>query len=193
MSQKSSAPLSKFNIALALLWLVDVVVTGVGYYILTSSNAAQADFYTSQSADYVSYFSSQTGSGLGATLIGAGVIGFIITLAVHALSRSVSTIVATATAAPAPLLGDEGDLEEFELTEEPALTTGTVNTNAVSGTTGDTTTVDTDTASAPAPGTTGTATSKATATAPAPAVFTDADAASDTDGGDTMGAPKLNL
>jgi hypothetical protein len=193
MSQKSSAPLSKFNIALALLWLVDVVVTGVGYYILTSSNAAQADFYTSQSADYVSYFSSQTGSGLGATLIGAGVIGFIITLAVHALSRSVSTIVTTATAAPAPLLGDEGDLEEFELTDEPALTTGTVNTNAVSGTTGDTTTVDTDTASVPAPGASRTATSKTTAAAPAPAVFTDADAASDTDSDDTMGAPKLNL
>jgi hypothetical protein len=193
MSQKSSAPLSKFNIALALLWLVDVVVTGVGYFILTTSNAAQADFYTSQSADYVSYFSSQTGSGLGATLIGAGVIGFIITLAVHALSRSVGTIVATATAAPAPLLGDEGDLEEFELTDEPAVTTGSVGTTgaASAGIPASNTSTASTAASATPDTSTGTA-STTTAAAPAPAVFTDADAA--TDGNDdTMGAPKANF
>jgi hypothetical protein len=176
MSQKSSAPLSKFNIALALLWLVDVVVTGVGYYILTSSNAAQAEFYTSQSADYGSYFSSQTGSNLGATLIGAGAIGFIITLAVHALSRSVATVVATATAAPAPLLGDEGDLEEFESAEEPSVFTGAAETDTASVT----------------PETHATATSKTVAAAPAPAVFTDAENANKADD-DTMGAPKTTF
>ncbi|WEO78697.1 hypothetical protein BJQ94_06610 [Cryobacterium sp. SO2] len=90
MSQKKSGPLSKFNLALALLWLVDVVVTGAGYLILTSSNASQADFYTSQSSDYVSYFGAQSGSNLGATLIGAGVIGVLITLAAHAVSWSLA-------------------------------------------------------------------------------------------------------
>jgi hypothetical protein len=181
MSQKSSAPLSKFNIALALLWLVDVVVTGVGYYILTTSNAAQADFYTSQSADYVSYFGSQSGSNLGATLIGAGVIGIIITLAVHALSRSISTIAATATSATA--LGEDHDVDFTDIDFDDSAahdkaavsastSTGT-STSTSTGTSGDDTT-STDTGS--------TAVYGAAAAAPAPtAVFTDADDAS-TDG-----------
>lgn len=90
MSQNSSRPLSKFNLILAILWLVDVVVTVAGYLILTSSNATQAEFYTSQSADYGAYFTAQSGSGLGATLIGAGVLGFIVTLAAMVVSRAVT-------------------------------------------------------------------------------------------------------
>ena len=111
MSQKSSAPLSKFNLALALLWLVDVAVTVAGYLILTSSNATQADFYTSQSADYVAYFSAQSGSNLGATLIGAGVIGFIITLAAHVVSRSIKTAAAVATGTPTDAVDAEPDFD----------------------------------------------------------------------------------
>lgn len=125
MSQKSSGPLSKFNLALALLWLVDVVVTGAGYWILTSSNATQADFYTSQSADYVTYFSAQSGSNLGATLIGAGVIGFIITLAVLVVTRATAAA-ATATA-PATTLATEPyfDFEDSEFDEKTAAPTDT--------------------------------------------------------------------
>lgn len=116
MSQKSSGPLSKFNLALALLWLVDVVVTVAGYLILTSSNATQADFYTSQSSDYVSYFSAQSGSNLGATLIGAGVIGFIITLAAHGVSRSIKKAAAVAAGVPTDAVDAEPDFD-FDDTE----------------------------------------------------------------------------
>jgi hypothetical protein len=110
MSQKSSGPLSKFNLALALLWLVDVVVTGAGFLILTSSNATQAEFYTSQSADYGAYFAAQSGSNLGATLIGAGVLGVIITLAAHVVSRSIAKNTA-ATVAPATARANEPEFD----------------------------------------------------------------------------------
>ena len=126
MSQKSSGPLSKFNLALALLWLVDVVVTGAGYWILTASNATQAEFYTSQSADYVAYFSAQSGSNLGATLIGAGVIGFIITLAAHVVSRSIAKNIASVVA-PATVLAREPyfDFDDSEFDDKAAVETGT--------------------------------------------------------------------
>jgi hypothetical protein len=141
MSQKSSAPLSKFNLALALLWLVDVAVTVAGYLILTSSNATQADFYTSQSADYVAYFSAQSGSNLGATLIGAGVIGFIITLAAHVVSRSIKTAAAVATGTATDAVDAEPDFgfddSEFDAADQaavaatPAVSTGTTTTPVV--------------------------------------------------------------
>lgn len=105
MSQNSSRPLSKFNLVLAVLWLVDVVVTAAGYLILTSSNATQAEFYTSQSADYVAYFTAQSGSGLGATLIGTGILGFIVTLAAMVVSRSIARNAAAASA----VIDDEPD------------------------------------------------------------------------------------
>lgn len=89
MSQKTARPLSPFNLALVLLWLVDLAVIVAGYVILTASNASQANFYTSQSADYNTYFAAQSGSGLGATLIGAGVLGVIVTLAAHVVTRAI--------------------------------------------------------------------------------------------------------
>ncbi|POH64414.1 hypothetical protein C3B61_13295 [Cryobacterium zongtaii] len=123
MSQNSSRPLSKFNLVLALLWLVDVVVTAAGYLILTSSNATQAEFYTSQSSDYVAYFSAQSGSGLGATLIGTGILGFIITLAAMVVSRSIAK---NAVVAPA-VIDDEPDFDfdetDFDTDEKTAVTT----------------------------------------------------------------------
>jgi hypothetical protein len=126
MSQKSSGPLSKFNLALVLLWLVDVVVTVAGYLILTSSNAIQAEFYTSQSADYVAYFSAQSGSTLGATLIGAGAIGVIVTLAAHVVSRSIAKNTA-ATVAPATVRANEPDFdfEDIEFDDKTSTATGT--------------------------------------------------------------------
>jgi hypothetical protein len=130
MSQKSSGPLSKFNLALALLWLVDVAVTVAGYLILTSSNATQAEFYTSQSADYGAYFTAQSGSTLGATLIGAGVIGFMITLAAHVVSRSIAKNTA-ASVAPATARANEPDFdfEDIDFDDKPTTTaTGTAGT-----------------------------------------------------------------
>ena len=137
MSQKSSGPLSKFNLALALLWLVDVVVTVAGYLVLTSSNATQADFYTSQSSDYVAYFSAQSGSNLGATLLGAGVIGFIITLAAHAVTWSIAkNAVAVAPANATDErdfdFDDDADLaaEETAPVQARAAEAGTVTANS---------------------------------------------------------------
>ncbi|WP_104165070.1 hypothetical protein [Cryobacterium sp. N22] len=121
MSQNSSRPLSKFNLVLALLWLVDVVVTVAGYLILTSSNATQAEFYTSQSADYGAYFTAQSGSGLGATLIGTGILGFIVTLAAMVVSRSI----AKNAVAAAAVIGDEPDFgfddTDFDTDEKAAV------------------------------------------------------------------------
>ena len=110
MSQNSSRPQSKFNLVLALLWLVDVVVTAAGYLILTSSNATQAEFYTSQSADYVAYFTAQSGSGLGATLIGTGILGFIVTLAAMVVSRAIAKNAVTAPVA----IDDEPDFDDTD-------------------------------------------------------------------------------
>lgn len=98
MSRNTSAVLAKFNLPLALLWLAGFIVTAVGYLVLTSSNAAQAEFYTSGSQDYATYFSAQSGSTLGSVLIGAGVLGLLLALAAHVKPRpaAASTPVAEA-------------------------------------------------------------------------------------------------
>jgi hypothetical protein len=136
MSQNSARPLSKFNLVLALLWLVDVAVTVAGYLVLTSSNATQADFYTSQSADYVAYFAAQSGSNLGATLIGAGIVGFMVTLAAMVVARAFATrVAAPATAGthdePGFDFDDDADFDTHEKTavrEHPAAETGSITT-----------------------------------------------------------------
>lgn len=125
MSQNSARPLSKFNLVLALLWLVDVVVTGVGYWILTSSNAMQADFYTTQSSDYVAYFSAQSGSNLGATLIGVGITGVIVTLAAMLVARSIAKNAARAASA---VINDEPVFDLDDDTAFDAAETGSVKT-----------------------------------------------------------------
>ncbi|POH67776.1 MULTISPECIES: hypothetical protein [Cryobacterium] len=146
MSQNSSRPLSKFNLVLALLWLVDVVVTAAGYLILTSSNATQAEFYTSQSSDYVAYFSAQSGSGLGATLIGTGILGFIITLAAMVVSRSIAknAVVAPAAIDEEPDFDfDETDFDSASDTDEKtAVTTPAAAAPTVVAPTADTTSGD---------------------------------------------------
>jgi hypothetical protein len=132
MSQKSSGPLSKFNLALALLWLVDVAVTVAGYLILTSSNESQAEFYTNQSADYVTYFSAQSGSTLGATLIGAGALGFIVTLAAHVLARAITRTAASVV--PVETLDTEPEVDfddiEFDTADETTPPTDSVTTGS---------------------------------------------------------------
>ena len=122
MSQNSSRSLSKFNLILAILWLVDVVVTVAGYLILTSSNATQAEFYTSQSADYGAYFTAQSGSGLGATLIGVGILGFIVTLAAMVVSRAVTRNAAGATALQEHTAPPAGSTPTVAESAKPAVT-----------------------------------------------------------------------
>lgn len=152
MSQKSSGPLSKFNLALALLWLVDVVVTVAGYLVLTSSNATQAEFYTSQSSDYVAYFTAQSGSNLGATLLGAGVIGFIITLAAHAVSWSIAknaVVAAPVNATDEPDFGFDDDTD-FDAEETAPVQARAAETGTVTAATGTAPADLTPTASVPA-------------------------------------------
>ncbi|MGY4856317.1 hypothetical protein [Cryobacterium sp. AP23] len=169
MSQKSSGPLSKFNLALALLWLVDVVVTVAGYLILTSSNATQADFYTSQSADYVAYFSAQSGSNLGATLIGAGVIGVIITLAAHVVARSIKKAAAVAAGLPTDAVDAEPDFD-FDDTEFDTADQAAFAATPAAESTGTTKTAVVDAAAEPTPA------AASADEAPADAAFSDAEA-----------------
>ncbi|MCU1442406.1 MAG: hypothetical protein JWQ59_556 [Cryobacterium sp.] len=93
MSRNSSAMPPKLNIPLIVLWLASLVVAAVGYFVLTSSNAAQAEFYNAQSVDYATYFAAQSGSGLGSTLIGVGVLGLLIALATQAYRRPAAEVV----------------------------------------------------------------------------------------------------
>lgn len=122
MSPKTPGAPTKTNYSLAILWLASVVVGLVGYVLMTSSNSGQAELYTKQSADYGHLFTLQSGSSLGATLIGIGVLGLLIALATHAVSHAIArsaarsavvveddftdtdvdTIVATPAASPAP-------------------------------------------------------------------------------------------
>jgi len=146
MSQNSSRPLSKFNLALALLWLVDVVVTGAGYLILSSSNAAQAEFYNAQSADYGTYFTAQSGSNLGANLIAAGVIGFIITLAALVVNRAIAHNAHPAAATHTHQEPDFGfdDETDFAAEETAPVQARAAETGTVTPATGSTTALPTE-------------------------------------------------
>jgi hypothetical protein len=71
MSRNSTVALDTTLITRVLLWVAPVVVASIGFVVLSASNAAQAEFYSTQSADYPSYFSAQSGSFLGSILIGS--------------------------------------------------------------------------------------------------------------------------
>ncbi|TFD34119.1 hypothetical protein [Cryobacterium cryoconiti] len=81
MANKTAGILTKLNLPLVALWVAGVIVTVVGWLVLSSSNGAQAEFYTSASQDYAGYFAAQSGSTLGSVLIGAGVLGMLLALA----------------------------------------------------------------------------------------------------------------
>jgi hypothetical protein len=90
MSPKTSDARTKSNYSLAILWLASVVVGLVGYVLMTSSNSGQAELYTKQTGDYAKLFPLQSGSSLGATLIGIGVLGLLIAIATHAVSFAIA-------------------------------------------------------------------------------------------------------
>jgi hypothetical protein len=86
------------NIPLIVLWVIAVAVAGLGYWLLQSGNAAQADFYNTQGSDYLQFLNLQTQSTLGGMLLTAGVIGVFIALATHARNRAAAVIAANAAA-----------------------------------------------------------------------------------------------
>lgn len=137
MSRNNSDVLARINMPLALLWLAGFVVTAVGYLVMTSSNAAQAQFAGSGSQDYATYFTAQSGSTLGTTLMGAGVLGLLLALAAHVKTRPAGIAEAgVADAEPAEdsfddeldLSGD--DLDADQISADDALeTTGKAGTD----------------------------------------------------------------
>ncbi|PPL19218.1 hypothetical protein [Microterricola pindariensis] len=81
----SRTPASKSaNLPVILLWIASLAVGAVGYLVMTSSIAAQTDLYTTGSQDVGAMLTGQSGVTLGTTLIGVGVLGLLLALAVHA-------------------------------------------------------------------------------------------------------------
>ena len=109
------------NIPLLVLWVAAVAVAGLGYWLLQSGNAAQADFYNEQGSDYLQYLNLQTQSTLGGLLLAVGVGGVFIALATHARNRA-AVVLSTADAAAAastPAFADSSldDLDDTDDTE----------------------------------------------------------------------------
>lgn len=97
------------NIPLIVLWVAAIAVAGLGYWLLQTGNAAQADFYNTQGSDYLLFLNLQTQSTLGGMLLTAGVVGVFIALAIHARNRAAAVLAANATAIAGFF---EDDLEE---------------------------------------------------------------------------------
>ena len=117
MANKTAGILTKLNLPLAALWLAVILVTLVGWLVLSSSNATQAEFYTSESQDYAGYFAAQSGSTLGSVLIGAGVLGMMLAIASQVRVRPAVRAVAVGEAHGE----DDVDLDtELESNTEPA-------------------------------------------------------------------------
>jgi hypothetical protein len=110
------------NIPLIVLWVAAVAVAGLGYWLLQSGNAAQADFYNTQGSDYLQFLNLQTQSTLGGMLLTAGVVGVFIALATHARNRAAAVIAANAaTIEEADAWGlDEIDESDVETAYEPS-------------------------------------------------------------------------
>ncbi len=125
MSNDIKRPIA-LNIPLVVLWVVAVAVAGLGYWLLQSGNAAQADFYNAQGDDYLQFLNLQTQSTLGGMLLTAGVVGVFIALATHARNRAAAIIAANAAALD--LAGweeidedEESDFVAAEPVEQPAV------------------------------------------------------------------------
>ena len=114
MSQNASAS-TKVNIPLIALWIVSIVAVVGGYLLVISSNASQADLYTAGTADYPGLFAAQSGAAIGTAIIGAGVLGFLIALALHAHFFAVKH---AAVALVADVITDaDDDFDEIDATE----------------------------------------------------------------------------
>lgn len=100
------------NIPLIVLWVAALAVAGLGYWLLQTGNAAQADFYNTQGSDYLQFLNLQTQSTLGGMLLTAGVVGVFIALAIHARNRAAAVLAANTTATAAGFYEDELDEDE---------------------------------------------------------------------------------
>ena len=72
------------NFPVILLWVASLAAAAVGYLIMTNSINAQAELYAAGSQDVHAMLTGQSGATLGTTLIGVGVLGLLLALAVHA-------------------------------------------------------------------------------------------------------------
>jgi hypothetical protein len=99
------------NIPLIVLWVAAVAVAALGYFLLQSGNAAQADFYNTQGSDYLQFLNLQTQSTLGGLLLTAGVVGVFIALATHARNHAAAVIAANAAVIEE---ADTWDLDEVD-------------------------------------------------------------------------------
>lgn len=135
------------NIPLIVLWVAAIAVAGLGYWLLQTGNAAQADFYNTQGSDYLQFLNLQTQSTLGGMLLTAGVVGVFIALAIHARNRAAAVLAANATAI-AGFYEDELDEDDaFDGTYGDAdAQTGGVTAPAASGTATSTTSAPVSTA-----------------------------------------------
>jgi phosphotransferase system glucose/maltose/N-acetylglucosamine-specific IIC component len=111
---------STVNFPLIALWVVDIAIMAVGYVIMTTSDAGQAEFYNAGGADYTQYFPALSGSTLGGMLIAAGAFGVILTLAVQVLARSRALPAAAPDVAAADVeIDDELDAAASAYPEAP--------------------------------------------------------------------------
>lgn len=122
-----TTPRFALNIPLIVLWVAAVAVAGLGYWLLQSGNAAQADFYNTQGSDYLQFLNLQTQSTIGGMLLTAGVVGVFIALATHARNRAAAVVAANAV-----VIDDAGlrALEEDDAAETVVVEPATVDTEA---------------------------------------------------------------
>lgn len=118
MSQ-TSAPTRAINFPIILLWVASLAVAAIGYLIVTTALNAQVDFYgPTSSQDPRDLLTGQSNAAIGATLIGVGVLGLLLAIAVHANAFVIGR-------AQAALTFD--DFEDFEDDVEVVHTTSTPN------------------------------------------------------------------
>jgi hypothetical protein len=176
------------NIPLIVLWVAAIAVAGLGYWLLQTGNAAQADFYNTQGSDYLQFLNLQTQSTLGGMLLTAGVVGVFIALAIHARNRAAAVLAANATAIAGFFEDDLIEDDAFDGTYGDAdARTDAVTAPAASSATAD------DAMSAPVAGAPSDTVEPAGASAvpaePAAATAADAEPAKPADGDDTSAEP----
>lgn len=114
MSRTSSTARST-NFPLILLWAASVAVIVIGYLVMTMAITAQTDLYGSGSQDVQALLNGQAGVTMGTTLVGVGVLGLLIALAVHARNSAANRVHAAETA-----FDDDENDDLDESSERPA-------------------------------------------------------------------------
>ncbi|AWB88972.1 hypothetical protein [Homoserinimonas hongtaonis] len=79
-----STSTARTNIPLIVLWAASIAVVVIGYLVTTMAITAQTDLYGAGSQDVQALLNGQAGVTMGTTLLGVGVLGILLALAVHA-------------------------------------------------------------------------------------------------------------